>query len=247
MFRVYIVDDEPLARDELKYLLARSKKAELIGESDGINRALPEILELEPDIVFLDIELSDDSGLALAKKLESLERPPVIVFATAYDEYAYQAFELNAVDYLLKPFDEERLEKSLDKASKLLHQSKKSFSITPSHLTGENSGKIPVLVAERIVILHLSDILFVESQDGKSLVHTVDRQYKVSEALVVFEKKLPPSQFLRVHRSYIVNLDHIVEIEPWFNSTYNLFLKNDAKVPVSRTFVKQMRQAIGLG
>ena len=107
MLKVYLVDDEPLARDELKYLLNRSKQVEILGESDDMEVAWQDISKLKPDLVFLDIELDEENGLNLAKQLETLEPAPAIVFATAYDEYALQAFESNAIDYILKPFDED--------------------------------------------------------------------------------------------------------------------------------------------
>ncbi|AXI10900.1 DNA-binding response regulator [Oceanobacillus zhaokaii] len=244
MFRAYIVEDEPLARDELKYLLVRSKMVEILGESDNFKDALEDIVKMKPDIVFLDIELSDDNGLSLAKQLETLETAPAIVFATAYDEYALQAFELNAIDYILKPFDEERIQKMLEKMGKMLHMTNKNIPISPS-LNDNYKGKIPVLVDDRIILLTYADILYIESSDGKCIIKTMEQEYKVNEALIILEKKLSNTHFLRIHRSYIVNLDHIAEIEPWFNSTYNLIMKDNSKVPVSRTHIKELKQIIG--
>jgi two-component system response regulator LytT len=114
-----------------------------------------------------------------------------------------------------------------------------------SSVQNNQNGKIAVLVDERIILLPNADIVYIESSEGKCTIETMDQTYKVSEALVVLEKKLPNTKFLRVHRSFIVNIDHIVEIEPWFNSTYNLIMKNDSKVPVSRTYVKEMKQMLG--
>ncbi len=244
MLKAYIVDDEPLARDELKYLLNRSKQVEIIGESDCVEDTISDISLLKPDIVFLDIELADDNGLSLAKQLETIKPTPAIVFATAYDEYAFQAFELNAIDYILKPFDEQRIQKTLEKIMKMQKVEEKDSSINHSLINNEN-GKIAVLVNERIILLTLADLLYLESSEGKCSIVTINQEYTVSEALVVLEKKLNPSKFLRVHRSFIVNLDYIVEIEPWFNSTYNLLLKDGSKVPVSRTYVKELKQRIG--
>ncbi|RLL46992.1 DNA-binding response regulator [Oceanobacillus piezotolerans] len=244
MFRAYIVDDEPLARDELKYLLVRSKRVEILGESDNVQDAITEITEMKPDVVFLDIELSEDNGLSLAKELETMDSTPAIVFATAYDEYALQAFELNAVDYILKPFDEERVHKTLEKTEKMVGTNK--HITIPPLLNGDRNGKIPVLVGDRIILLAQADILYLESNNGKCIIKTIEQEYKVNEALVVLEKKLSNIPLLRVHRSYVVNLDYIAEIEPWFNSTYNLIMKDSSKVPVSRTYVKQLKQIIGI-
>jgi two-component system, LytTR family, response regulator LytT len=244
MLKAYIVDDEPLARDELKYLLNRSKQVEIIGESDCVEDTISEISMLKPDIVFLDIELAEDNGLSLAKQIETIKPTPAIVFATAYDEYAFQAFELNAVDYILKPFEEHRVQKTLDKITKMRIVEEKDL-LTNHSMKNNDNGKIAVLVNERIILLTLADLLYLESSEGKCTIVTINQDYKVSEALVVFEKKLDHSKFLRVHRNFIVNLEYIVEIEPWFNSTYNLLMKDGSKVPVSRTYVKELKQRLG--
>lgn len=244
MLKAYIVDDEPLARDELKYLLNRSKEVEILGDSDCIEDALIEIPLLKPDIVFVDIELAEDNGLSLATQLQSLDPAPAIVFATAYDEYALQAFQLNALDYILKPFDEARIQKTLKKIKQVQSIGNKDSAIQ-SNLNNDRNGKMAVLVDDRIILLNYCDILYLESLEGKCLIKTNAHEYKVNEALVVLEKKLNNSQFMRVHRSYIVNLEHITEIEPWFNSTYNLIMKDGSKVPVSRTFVKELKKILG--
>lgn len=245
MLRVYIVDDEPLARDELKYLILRSKAAEIAGESDCVDHALADIHILKPDLVFLDIELADENGLSIAKKLRELDPAPALVFATAYDEYALQAFDLNAVDYILKPFEEERILQALKKVKKTkgAEWDLKRAAVQPIR---EVKGKIPVLVDDRIILLNCRDILFMESREGKCIIKTKEMEYKVSDALVVIEKKINEGAFLRVHRSYIVNVDHIAEIEPWFNSTYNLTMEDGSKVPVSRTYVKELKMLVGI-
>ena len=244
MLRVYIVDDEPLARDELKYLILRSKEAEIAGESDCVDHALADIHILKPDLVFLDIELADENGLSIAKKLGELDPAPALIFATAYDEYALQAFDLNAVDYILKPFEEERICKAIEKVkkSKGIGLEQQRTTVQPIR---EVKGKIPVLIDERIVLLNCRDILFLESRDGKCIIKTKDMEYRVSDALIMIEKKINEGAFLRVHRSYIVNLDQITEIEPWFNSTYNLTMEDGSKVPVSRTYVKELKMLVG--
>lgn len=245
MLKVYIVDDEPLARDELKYLLNQSKQVTILGESDCIEDAVREIKELQPDLVFLDIELEEGTGIELAGQLENLEHPPAIVFATAYDEYALQAFEADAVDYLLKPFEEERILHTLEKINKLRKMGEENVPVSQPIRNENSNGKIAFSVEEKIVLVPYTDILFVESSEGKSIIHTIKQEYKVNEPLVEVEKRLNLCRFLRVHRSYIVNLDHIDEIEPWFNSTYNLMMKDGSKVPVSRTYMKDLKKVIG--
>ncbi|MFJ5624533.1 LytR/AlgR family response regulator transcription factor [Peribacillus loiseleuriae] len=244
MLKAYIVDDEPLARDELKYLLIQSKQVKILGESDCLEDAVVDISKLKPDLVFLDIELAEDNGLQLAKHLLTLDPIPAIVFATAYDEYALQAFELNALDYLLKPFDENRIQKTLEKIQQMQRIGEEENTIHPS-LKKDHTGKMAVPVDERIILLTCDDILYLESFEGKSIIKMMEHTYKFSEALVVLEKKLNRGQFIRVHRSFIVNMDHIIEIEPWFNSTYHLIMKDRSKVPVSRTYVKELKQLLG--
>ena len=244
MLRAYVVDDEPLARDELKYLLARSREVEVLGESDSIEDALQDIVLLKPDIVFLDIELAGENGLNLAVRLEDISPVPAIVFATAYDEYALQAFEVNAADYLLKPFSEERIHKTISKIKNLhLYKDEPPKEVTNSILC---KGKIAVMAEEKIILLTCSDIVYLESYEGKCKIQMIDQFHKVSETLIGLEKKLSNTQFFRVHRSFIINIDHILEILPWFNSTYNLRMSDGSKIPVSRTYVKELKQLVGL-
>lgn len=244
MLKAYILDDEPLARDEIKYLLQRSKQVEILGESDCMEDALADIPMLKPDIVFVDIDLSEGNGLNVAKKIEEMVNQPAIVFATAYDEYALQAFDLNAVDYILKPINEDRLYKTIEKI-KQMRNVKETLPMLQTHVEPMKKDKLAVTVDERIVLITLKDILYLETAEGKCVIHTLKQAYTVGDALIVYEKKLNPNQFLRVHRSYLVNLDHVHEIEPWVNSTFNLIMKGNAKVPVSRTYVKELKKHIG--
>lgn len=244
MLKIYIVDDEPLARDELKYLLNKSKQVMILGESDSIEEALREIKELQPDLVFLDIELEEGTGIELAGQLEKLEHPPAVVFATAYDEYALQAFEADAVDYILKPFEEERILHTLEKINKLQQMGKEDVREFPQ-TRNERNGKLAFSIEDKIVLVPYTDILFVESSEGKCIIHTINQEFKVNDPLVEVEKRLNVCHFIRVHRSYVVNLDHIDAIEPWFNSTYNLIMKGGSKVPVSRTYIKDLKKVIG--
>lgn len=243
MLKAYIVEDEPLAREELKYLLTESKQVEIVGEADCLIDAIKDISKYRPDLVFLDINLDRDNGLELAKRLLQLKPTPAIVFVTAYDEYALQAFELNAIDYILKPFDEERIRKTLEKIIQVgkIGNEKRPFISFPQKV---NLGKTAVLVDERIVLLENDSIIYLEAFEGKCRVKTMNDEYVVSDSLVILEKKLSNTQFMRVHRSFIVNMDHIVEIHPWFNSTYNVLLKDQSKVPVSRTYVKDFKMYV---
>ncbi|OMP67030.1 LytR/AlgR family response regulator transcription factor [Domibacillus epiphyticus] len=246
MLKAFIVDDEPLARDELQFLLIRSKQVEIVGEADCMEEAMKSIPETNPDIVFLDIELGGHSGLQLAEQLLAVDPVPTLIFATAYDEYALQAFDLEAFDYILKPFDEGRIQQTLRKISRMRaigENVEESVSISKPV---EQTGKLAILVEEKVLLINISAILFVCSHEGKVVVKTMEKEFKTGDSLVAVEKKLSNTSFIRVHRSYIVNIHYIAEIQPWFNSTYNLIMTDLSKVPVSRTYVKDLKQLFGL-
>ncbi|PFM10667.1 DNA-binding response regulator [Bacillus cereus] len=244
MLKVLVVDDEMLARDELKYLLERTEEVEIIGEADCVEDALEELMKNKPDIVFLDIQLSDDNGFEIANILKKMKNPPAIVFATAYDQYALQAFEVDALDYILKPFDEERIVQTLKKYKKQKQikletkQEVKSVDVTTE------MHKLALPIEESIVLVNIEDIIYVGLVDGKVTVKTTRETYVTHDTLVILEKKLPQASFMRVHRSFVANINHITEIQPWFNSTYNLIMKEGSKVPVSRTYAKELKKLL---
>lgn len=248
MLKALIVDDEPLARDELTYILHRTKRVEVIGEAESMEETFRHVRQSMPDVVFLDIQLVEENGLDLARQLLELDRRPEIVFATAYDEYALKAFELDAIDYILKPYDEDRIKQTVDKIAKLheARHGRHDLAASRSAAASERTGKLAVTVEERIILLNLNKILYIASEEGKTLLVTEAQTYKVNEPLVLFEHKLHGSPIVRVHRAYLVNVDAIVEIQPWFHSTYTLMMKNGTKVPVGRTYMKELKQLLGL-
>lgn len=246
MLKAYIVDDEPLARDELSYLLRRSRKAEVVGEAESLETALAQIQAIEPDIVFLDIQLAEQNGMDLARRLSELNLGTEVVFATAFDEYALQAFELNAADYILKPYDEQRILQTLEKAAKRHALRKSRDSGTPrTPSPGDKIEKLAVSAEDRILLIPVNHIVTISSAEGKTVIATEEREYQSGEPLATYEHKLRFTSIIRVHRAFLVNLDHIVEIQPWFHSTYHLIMKNGSKVPVSRTYLKGLRDRLG--
>jgi two-component system, LytTR family, response regulator LytT len=245
LLRAFIVDDEPLARDELAYLLKRSKQVELAGEASGVEEALDKIENLDIDVVFLDIQLADENGMEIASRINKLDYPPLIVFATAYDEYALKAFELNAADYILKPFDEKRVQQTIEKLLKLLGSKEPNIPVPSKAGLFSNTEKLALTVDEKIILVNVNDILYISTNEGKTIIATGKQKYVVNEPLVTFERKLQNSQIIRVHRSYLVSINSIIEIEPWFNSTYNLIMSDGEKVPVSRTYTKELKQLLG--
>lgn len=170
MLKVLVVDDEMLARDELKYLLERTKEVEIVGEADCVEDALEELMQSRPDIVFLDIQLSDDNGFEIANILKKMKNPPAIVFATAYDQYALQAFEVDALDYILKPFDEERIVQTLKKYKKQKQaQIETKHEIKGTDVAAE-MHKLALPIEESIVLVNIEDIIYVGLVDGKVTV-----------------------------------------------------------------------------
>ncbi|WP_019421199.1 LytR/AlgR family response regulator transcription factor [Paenibacillus sp. OSY-SE] len=247
MLKAFIVEDEPLARDELIYLLRRTKRVEVVGEAEAKDEALVHIGAVRPHVVFLDIQLAEESGLEIAQRLMELDAPPAIVFATAYDEYALKAFELNAVDYILKPFDEVRVHQTVEKLNKQLVMRVPPNLRSPASRSSvpERQDRLAITVDERIVVLHVDHIIYIGFEEGKTIIVTKERHYKVSEPLTMLERKLLHPSIIRVHRAYLVNVDRIIEIEPWFHSTCQLKLQDGSQVPVSRTYMKDLKQILG--
>ncbi|MEC1600373.1 LytR/AlgR family response regulator transcription factor [Bacillus halotolerans] len=239
MLRVLIVDDEILARDELAYLLKRTNEELEINEAENIESAFDQMMDHKPDLLFLDVDLSGENGFDIAKRLKNMKNPPAIVFATAYDQYALKAFEVDALDYLTKPFDEERVRQTMKKYKKVKREIDE-----PEQISHASQHKLALSVGESIVIVDTKDIIFAGTEDGHVNVKTFDASYSVNDTLVVIEKKLPETDFLRVHRSFVVNTEYIKEIQPWFNSTYNLIMKDGSKIPVSRTYAKELKKLL---
>lgn len=236
---VLVIDDEPLARSELKYLLEQCYEIDFVDEgADGSEM----IQKFEDNIfhaVFLDIQLRNESGLDLAKQLNQLMYPPIIVFATAYDDYAVKAFERNATDYILKPFDLNRIKQTVSR----VNEKYLAMNVQDQHLNPHK--KYPIYVDDRILLIDPVDIFAIEVQRGETTIFTKDQEYKSNEPLTLWEKRLNKRDFIRVHRSFMLRIDSISEIQPWFNHTYQTTLKNGLKIPVSRSYLKVFRSRIG--
>ncbi|MGT2924438.1 LytR/AlgR family response regulator transcription factor [Streptococcus caviae] len=238
--KVLVVDDEPLARNELIYLLHKYDEHLSIQEADDIPSALTLLLQEHYDVAFLDIQLRDASGMTLAESINKMPDPPLIIFATAYDQYAITAFENNARDYLLKPYEPERLKAAMDKVRQSLR--------ARDNTGGEQAQPLayPISEEDRIYMVQASDIIMIEALQGKTIIHTSQKQYESHDSLAYWQEKLPSEQFVRVHRSYLVNLQMITVVEPWFNQTLRLTLADHLKVPVSRANVKSLKERLGI-
>ena len=244
--KAIIVEDEKLARDLVKNYLSSHESIELIGEfSDGFS-GLKAINELKPDIVFLDVQMPKLTGLEL---LELLDNPPYIIFTTAYDEYAVDAFDLNAVDYLLKPFSKDRFDKALDKVFNKVSDSGsiKGINGLKKHIA-ENSvlDKIVVKSNSNIHVIPLFEVVYIESEDDYVMIHTAKGKYLKHQTMKFYEQQLDSNKFIRIHRSYIVNISEINKIEKFGKDTYQVVLKNGISLKVSRSRYQELKLLLGI-
>ncbi|MGC8706735.1 MAG: LytR/AlgR family response regulator transcription factor [Desulfurella sp.] len=238
MLKALIVEDEQPAIDELTYLLHLFNDIEIVGCAQNGIEGLKLAKNLKPDIVFIDINIPKINGLELLKMLEN--QNIAIIFTTAYDNYAVEAFELNAIDYLLKPISASRLQKALEKA--------KNF-VKKNELQNKKINKIPVEKKGKIYLLDFSEIVFARSQEGFVEIFTKEDTFIFKSSMKHLEEKLQNfSQFYRVQKSYIVNLEYVLEIIPWFKSTYWLVVKdaNKTRIPVSKSNIKELKNILGL-
>ncbi|MFZ5753039.1 MAG: LytR/AlgR family response regulator transcription factor [Bacillota bacterium] len=255
--RALVVDDERPARNELIYLIKKIGGIEVCGEASSALEALKKVVELRPELVFLDIQMEPVNGIVLARKIMEDPHPPFIVFATAYDKYAVEAFEINAMDYILKPFSEGRIRTTIERILDKINENK-SYNVNNKEqlldllekLTEKKTfEKIPVWQGDRIILLDPEDIVFIVTTEGKNTVlKTVTGEYEASYSIGEMEESLSHSVFFKPHRSFLINLNYIKEIEPWFHNTYQLVMKNyeNEKIPVSRNRVKEFKKAINL-
>lgn len=243
----YLVEDEIFAREYLKDLLSQISKIEVVGEADEIQKAISEIHQFEPEVVFLDIHLAKGNGIDLAKNLRSLKKPPFIVFVTAFEKCAVKAFGLDAVDYILKPFDEKRIEHTIEKVVKWnqLKKEDDQSQIVKEIRRSKNINKLPVVKDERIILVDIQNIVYIGTENRQVFIKTLNDKYLIDSLLYEIEQKLENFSFLRVHRGYIINLEYVNEIEQGFNGTYNLIFRDGSKAPVSRSYIKTVRQYLG--
>jgi two-component system, LytTR family, response regulator LytT len=269
-----IIDDEPLARQELQYLLDAAGDVEVLAQGNNGIDAVSLIRAHKPDVLFLDVRMPGLDGFAVLKKVLSLERKfkmPQIVFATAFDQYAVRAFEVNAVDYLLKPFDEKRVVRTLEKVRARL-AADEGTEIAPSApagtteekldallrmiegqatsgATAARTGKVVLRTQNRLLLADQKDVCFASIEGGRITVVTKNGEGDSNcRTLEDLGDQLDPEQFWRVHRSHLVNIHHIREVVPWFKSSYQLRMddRKQTEIPVSRGQTKRLRELFNL-
>ena len=244
--RTLIVDDEAPARERLKRYLANMEGVEVIGEAkDGV-QAVEMIEAQSPELVLLDIQMPGLDGFGV---VEALEDPPAIIFVTAYDQYAIRAFEVHALDYLLKPFSQQRLAKAIHRAQEALAEGQDLSAQLRRLLEGlAAEGRYLTRVAVRdrdcIRVLDADSVDWIGIEDEQVMVHVGDRAYAIRRTLSELEARLDPKRFFRAHRSAIVNLDRVQEIIPWFKGSHILRLTTGAEVDLSRARARVLRKLL---
>lgn len=244
--KTLLVDDEELARLLVKNFIKSDPDFEVIGEAENGFEAIKLINELKPDVIFLDIQMPKLTGLEM---LELIPSPPLVVFSTAYDQFAIAAFEKNAIDYLLKPFSKDRFLKTLQKVKEKYElkvdpaqELKPLLKMTSSH--EKTTDKIVIKDGNKIEVVPFEDVIFLESYGDYVWIHTPKGKFLKQRTMKEFESQLPP-KFLRVHRSYLVNGDYIQKLELYEKNTYQLILKNGTKISVSRNGYKELKETLG--
>ncbi|HSF17284.1 MAG TPA: LytTR family DNA-binding domain-containing protein [Vicinamibacteria bacterium] len=251
--RALVVDDEELARQELCFLLESFPAVDVVGQAGNGIEAVRLIEELSPDLLFLDIQMPGLDGFQVVRRLVDSPGPPHLIFVTAYDQYAIKAFEVNAVDYLLKPVEKSRLKEAVSRATKKKREGlpiqDQLERLLGALERGTRQRRLVVKAGERYLLVDDSDIVYASVEDGVVTVVT-DQVTGTSNARTLEElaASLDPNVFWRVHRSYIVNLERIREVIPWFNRTIQLKMTDRAgtEIPVSRSHTRRLKEHLNL-
>jgi two-component system LytT family response regulator len=245
--RALIVDDEPLARERIRMLLDQEHGVEIVDECGNGTEALRGIEQLAPDLVFLDVQMPELTGFEVLDRLD-VARMPVIVFVTAYDQYALKAFEVCALDYLLKPFDRERFGRALGRARAELDR-RKSGQVNEQVLkllselnqSKKYVEKLIVRASGRVLFLRADEIDWIEAAGNYVRLHTGKQDHLYRETMTKLEAQLNPERFARIHRSTIVNVERIKELQPWFRGDYQVVLREGQKLTLSRSYRSRLK------
>jgi len=250
--RTLIVDDEELARERMRQLLAGQPEIELVGECADGREAVAAIQAKSPELIFLDIQMPELDGFAVLEAIKS-KPMPVIVFVTAHDKFALRAFEVHAVDYLLKPFDRERFQSALRRAmERVKHREDpartqaQAAALTEMQSSAKPAERLAVKSDGRITILKTADIAWIEAAHNYVEIHEDKRSHLLRETMGGIEQKLPPEKFVRISRSVIVNADRVKELQPTFYGEYKVTLHNGKCLTLSRRYRKKLPQ-LGVG
>lgn len=245
-YKVLIIDDEPLARAVVKEYLQKHTQLQLAEECSNGFEGVKAVQQHQPDLIFLDIQMPKITGFEM---LELIENPPHVIFTTAYDEFAMQAFEANAVDYLLKPFSQERFDKAI---SKWMEKNKTADTKATENLLKEaarhpqQNERIVVKTGSKIKIIPVQEIHYLEAADDYVKIITAEGAFLKKQTMGYFEDVLDASLFVRTHRSYMINVHEITRIDPYEKENHIALLKSGAKIPVSRAGYPKLKSILGL-
>ena len=248
--RALIVDDEPLARRRIKSLLAHDQSVDVIGECSDGYKAVTSISELSPDLVFLDVQMPAMDGFEVIKTIGA-EQMPTVIFVTAYDQYALKAFEVNALDYLLKPFDRKRFQKTLEKA-KIMIKGLQNGNVNNQLLSLLGDLRREQKIPERFIIKSGGRVVFLRAEEidwmcavGNYVRLQVGRDsHLMRETMTGMESKLDPVSFMRIHRSTIVNLDRVKEVQPWAKGEYVVIMRDGTRLIMSRRYRERLNERL---
>jgi len=245
-----IADDEPLARERVRTLLAKFPQVKIGGEAKDGKQTLEMIREARPSLVFLDVQMPEMNGFEVLDKLDP-PTVPAVIFVTAYDAFALRAFEVHAVDYLLKPFTRARFSRAMEHMLRRLEQTNGS-QIEPSVLSllesirseQKTQSRVAIRTEQGVYFVRVAEIDWLEASGNYVKIHVGSQEHMLRDSLKSFEERLDPNRFLRVHRSAMVNIDSIQRLEPWFHGEYSVVLRDGTKLTSSRTYSERLRTLI---
>lgn len=249
--RVLVVDDEPLAREKIRGMAADDPELRIVGECTNGAEAIEAVQTIRPDLILLDVQMPEVGGFAVLEALKDEGLPPVI-FITAYDHYAVKAFEVHALDYLLKPFDRERFRAAMERAKRQIRRENGS-QLDARILAMLEQMREPQRYTERLVVktggrvffLNTDEIDWIEAEGNYVSVHTGKKAYLLRETISSLESQLDPKEFVRIHRSAIVRLDRIKELQPWSHGEYHVILNDGTQLTLSRSYREKLQSALG--
>jgi len=249
--RALVIDDEPLARGMIREMLASDSDVEIVGECSNGREAVESIDTLNPDLLFLDIQMPELGGFEVLESIDH-DRAPYIIFVTVFDQFAVRAFEVHALDYLLKPFDRERFEAAWQRAKAVINHDRfdqrderilallEELKAEPRYI-----ARLVVKVGGRVFFVDVDNIACIEAEGNYVRVHNGTKSYLLRGTISGLEAQLDPKKFLRIHRSAIVKLDKIKELQPWFHGEYHVILETGQKLTLSRNYRANLQAAIG--
>jgi two-component system, LytTR family, response regulator len=248
--RVLIVDDEPLGRAMVHRMLEAHPEVEIVGVCENGGEAVAAVEAKAPDLIFLDVQMPEIDGFGVLKNLK--ENRPVIIFVTAYDEYAVRAFEVNALDYLLKPYDRKRFEQAFARAVQQINNQKRDtvgeqiLSLLAETKSSEKYiERFIIKAGGRVFFLKAEEIFWISAEGNYVLIHTPQKKHIFREAISNLEKKLDPQKFRRISRSAIVNLDFVRELQSWFRGDYKVLLQDGTELKLSHRYRQNLTQYFG--